>query len=395
MHVILTQHPVGQGGLFSGALECAINKLRWVYDCGSNHPEPLYREIENVAQGGPIDILFLSHLDSDHVDGIDRLILSADVDEVVMPYLNELDRSLLICRDLDGRRVNGQFLEFARNPVKWLTSRGVRKITFIHGDDGEGDAEGGGDSPEAPMAPEHRGKLRLTRKWSREPLHEYEMRGAQVREFDTKAAVYILGDGRVLNWILAPFAHRPPDVRLKDFRKALDGAFGKHTSVRSVTEHAKTEEGRRKLRACYDIIWSDHNLVSMALYAGPVIPHEWDLIDWSGLGFGPSNDEIGWLSSGDANLRGANRRNSLLRHYQRFLPQIAALVLPHHGAVSSFHADLLSGFPSLRVGLAASGPNSYGHPHLAVEAAVRARPNADFHKVGRKPSTRFWVAAQT
>jgi hypothetical protein len=398
MQVVMTQHPVGQGGLFSGTLDVGVNKLRWIYDCGSNHADPLKREIDDVALSGPIDLLFLSHLDSDHVNGIDSLILSVEVEEVVLPYLNELDRSLLICRDLEDGRINTQFLDFARNPVKWLSSRGVKRITFVHGDDGGGDGETGGDLPEAPTDPHIDGKRRLGRKWSRQALKEYQVGDTQVREFDTRATVYVLADGHLLDWTLSPFAHRPPDASLKEFRKALDAVFGKHTSVRKITEQARTQAGRRDLKECYDTIWSDHNLVSMALYSGPAFnKNSWKSIfrHYGTNGF-EQGKEIGWLCSGDANLRAARRRKALLRHYKRLLPRIDTLVLPHHGAASSFHGELLSGLPALRTGLAASGPNSYGHPHLAVKMAVQAHPAQPyFHKVSRKRSSQFSISGQT
>jgi hypothetical protein len=62
LRVTMTQHAVGQGGLASGTIGVGGSPLRWVYDCGSDQPRPLCREIRRVARGGELRHLFLSHL---------------------------------------------------------------------------------------------------------------------------------------------------------------------------------------------------------------------------------------------------------------------------------------------------------------------------------------------
>jgi glyoxylase-like metal-dependent hydrolase (beta-lactamase superfamily II) len=78
----MVQHAVGQGGLFSGEVTTQGKPRRWVYDCGSNQHDAPVREIKTVAAGGDLDLLFLSHLDSDHVGGVDQLLTQVKVREV-------------------------------------------------------------------------------------------------------------------------------------------------------------------------------------------------------------------------------------------------------------------------------------------------------------------------
>jgi hypothetical protein len=66
-----------------------------------------------------------------------------------------------------------------------------------------------------------------------------------------------------------------------------------------------------------------------------------------------------WKVSVGANLAVAKRRTALLRNYQRVLPHAGILVLPHHGARRSFHRDLITTIPNLKVAIAAAGPNTY------------------------------------
>jgi glyoxylase-like metal-dependent hydrolase (beta-lactamase superfamily II) len=149
MKSTIVQRPVGQGGLLQGSLDCGATPLRWMYDCGSNQIDSLYREISRVAANPSLDILFLSHLDSDHVSGIDRLLTMVSVSEVVLPYLREADISLAVCRDVEAGRLTGLFLDFAADPAGWLIGRGVVTVTFVEGrgDDGPDD-DGPDGTPE-------------------------------------------------------------------------------------------------------------------------------------------------------------------------------------------------------------------------------------------------------
>lgn len=73
-------HPVGQGAFFTEQFfeegKCILNV---VYDCGELHTNKhLVKEIDNTLNvtGTPeiIDAMFISHLDEDHISGIDDLI---------------------------------------------------------------------------------------------------------------------------------------------------------------------------------------------------------------------------------------------------------------------------------------------------------------------------------
>lgn len=150
MRVEMVQHPVGQGGLFSGTVTSGAGLFRWVHDCGSNQHDPLGREISAVAAGGEIDLLFLSHLDSDHVSGVDRLLTQVAVREVVLPYLDETALILILTREADRGTLSGLFVDAVSDLAGWFGSRGVETITFVSGLDDDDD---GGEGPTPPGAP--------------------------------------------------------------------------------------------------------------------------------------------------------------------------------------------------------------------------------------------------
>ena len=90
-----TYHNIGQGLFYSGR----INDFNFIYDCGSeNKPqvESVVRDFKrNELQNSAIDLLVLSHLHADHVNGLNALFDTTiggqiTVDTVLLPYFNRL-----------------------------------------------------------------------------------------------------------------------------------------------------------------------------------------------------------------------------------------------------------------------------------------------------------------
>lgn len=393
MRVKMTQRAVGQGGLFSGELSAGAKPLRWVYDCGSNQPDALQREIAAVSQGGDIDLLFLSHFDSDHAGGVDRLLSQAVVREVVLPYLDEATLIITIARDVARGALTGAFVDAASDLAEWFGSRGVERITFVGGRDDEAPS---GDGPDLPADPGDGGDGDVTPKWTRapvempDPVTRQAGRRARQRNVPPDAALLLSVPGALLNWILAPYAHQPPARLMKAFDAALKRAFGP-LSRKAILRRAKEPDARERLRECYDALWLDDNLISMALYAGPlkevgaevrIGPDRSHFSHWQ-------NGGGGWILTGDAHLDRRRRRERFLQFYRRFAPLVNVLMLPHHGSIHN-HSDLvLYAMPNLAVGYAAAGPNGYGHPHPSVRDAVEGLGRSAFLQVSHKPKTRL------
>jgi beta-lactamase superfamily II metal-dependent hydrolase len=383
----MTQHPVGQGGMFSGRLENGDAQTHWVYDCGSNQTEALKREIGIVRNNGAVDLLFLSHLDSDHISGIDLLTSGTPVKEVVLPYLNDHDRMMIICCDSVDGLLTGNFLSFAADPAAWLLDRGVERVTFVNPRDD--DAEGG----EGP----NDGRLG----WSRDRKPVTPAAQQNVATIATEATICVGGTYPAEQWLLALYAHKPSSSEYCAFLTALENEFGKQPSLEELIEAAKTSVGRVRLRNCYNHIWKDYNLVSMSLFSGPIKSHLsgqnlWDIC-WNTGKFKYQcrhweYQNLGWLSTGDAQLKRDNRRKCFLKHYEKLLCQVDVFVLPHHGSCHSFHPDLLRALPRTSLCIAATGANGYGHPHRSVREAVN-QSGSRFVKVSNVPDTVATIVA--
>lgn len=376
--VTLTQHPVGQGGLMSGLLEVPDGRFHWVYDCGSNQSEPLGREIAAIAGRGEIDCLFLSHLDSDHISGIDRLLIaSGGVKEVVLPYLDDIDRLIAAAHDSAAGRLAGEFLTFLGDMADWFGTRGVDRITFISPNSDD-------DGPETP-APEfprdgepERGKGEIFAKWTRQPVRQGRMANLPkrilVQRLQTNSMLELGSSWGPLDWIFAPYAHQPSAKKFSAFKSELFKQFGRHYRTPGFLAGLLHDKGKlRALREAYDLIWSDHNLVSMALYAGPSDSSAWSRECLHPPGWWhrhPENQAVGWLGTGDMHLNVGRRREAMINHYRYLLDQVNVFALPHHGSHRNYHPSLLREMPNVTQCVAASGPNGYGHPSDHVKQSV-------------------------
>jgi len=402
MQIKMVQHAVGQGGLFGGELTTQGKPLRWVYDCGSNQRDALRREIKTVAGGGEIDMLFLSHLDSDHVSGVDELLGQVKVREVVLPYLNERILLATMARDASSGALSGTFIEATNDLAAWFGSRGVETLTFVGGPE---DDEVG-DGPSLPFDPSDGREGECTPKWTQPPRPATELiadpnatRGrpdgvAMMMQVAPGAAVQLVTQTGALNWALIPYVHSPSAKQMRAFEQALEDAFGTPLDTKVIVATAKDANVRDKLRDCYDALWLDHNLITMTLYCGPMTPHGGyvSILPYHHHRSWP-HETGGWMLTGDAHLDGLRRRQRFLRYYQRVIPLTNVLMLPHHGSIHN-HSDLvLDAMPALIVGYAAAGPNSYGHPHDDVKDAVNAHAGAHFHQVSKHRSRQLEMMA--
>jgi len=291
--------------------------------------------------------------------------------------------------------LTGNFVNFVENPVAWLSGRGVDTVTFVGGDDDSDDE--GGATPILPVDPfAGRDEKQPLGRWTLPPTKLKSSTTASVQR--VAAGAVLPASGGYFDWLFAPYAHRPSNARFHAFKAELTRNFGS-AHLSKVINAARSGAGRDRLRLCYDQVWRDHNLVSMALYAGPINKPTWPSRVTRNSGpyfrsFETRVGELGWLSTGDFQLKSQRRRSAFLRYYSPFLERVDALVLPHHGAHGNFDSSALAGMSNLSLGLASAGSDGrYGHPSLDVEEAVQ-RHGASFHHVSDEMDTLLRIDAE-
>lgn len=131
-------HNVGQGLFYSGILNKKDTKshaiFSFVYDCGTDSSMAFLKsEIDSFklllpAKEKKLDLLVISHLHDDHVNGLEYLLKDIKVDTVVMPYIDDGLKSLPLVES----SANSDFLRtFYVDPVNWFSLMGVRRVMLL------------------------------------------------------------------------------------------------------------------------------------------------------------------------------------------------------------------------------------------------------------------------
>ena len=86
MRMKRTFHSVGQGAFYTERFNIGNRKINVVYDCGTTtapKEKIIEREISNVfKKNEEIHALFISHLDADHINGIEYLAKYCNVKKI-------------------------------------------------------------------------------------------------------------------------------------------------------------------------------------------------------------------------------------------------------------------------------------------------------------------------
>lgn len=394
VRIIRAQWPVGQGCFSTGAIETAGGTIHYVYDCGARNVSNLEPIVAAYARRVPqVDALFVSHLDGDHVDGLDTLLARLDVRTVYLPYLSTSQRLMALAEaEAEDRRLTASLVQAQFEPAAWFGSRGVGRVVFVRN---VNDPDLFSERPPERPDPEPRGEGRgpcLIEKGRTRPVTQGAAGQAEVLEMEVNAHIAVVLGGAPLNWILKPFVPRVSDDRVRQFEKKILAALGvppgTAIDLEALKILLKTPDGRTKLRRCYEAILTDgsgkkHNAVSMSLYSGPETKTDawkvrarmenhwgWEMIT--------DTESPGWIGTGDAKLKSTQPRAKWRSFYRRELALTRTLLLPHHGSKANFHSDLLRA--PLRICIAAADEREEGYRHPSPEV-VEAIDEADLRLV--------------
>lgn len=388
MNMTRTFHPIGQGAFYSEEFYNSEKGciFRAVYDCGSlkycglqrnSDGTPLKRKDieERVVQAFPdghgVDILFVSHLDDDHVNLIPCLKPFKDrqIRRVILPLLSAEERYMLTGYHLSRSRwgkISDALNSIINNPEDYFGND--TKVTFVRPADEERSLMG----------------------------NEVDDEGVGVDDLQrevpslTKISIgnNLPDSGRMLRWLLIPYNHKPE--RYSDLKNKLENAFGAGFQIANLKDPDFVIKNLKDLRRCYKALSDGINRNSMALYSGPLddtclssigevvgcdiwgryCPCDQFAEYWLDRVLRHEQSSVfhgspGCLYTGDVSLDDAD----LTRVFGRYVKNIGMVQLPHHGSFDSFGSGNLP--IDGQVCVATYGErNSFGHPAYVVKRAV-------------------------
>ena len=347
-------HPVGQGGFYSESFKAENNNFNVVYDCGS-----ISRGVDKVISNSfdkneDIDILFISHFDSDHVNKINILKNSVgEIKTVIMPLLSEEDKNFLIFvyKWLGGEYKNS--LDILNNPKEFFGSE--TKIIWVR---------------------------EVVESRDEEPNQEIR----DVAEIEDGAEIK---SGENINfslrgqrfWIYKPYNYKN-NIRYKELIKKFRE---NNISIRGLKDVGCVSNHIRKIKKCYKEVEGDINQNSLVLYSN-IIKDKYSAacIDYIYMGkdlnfysfwhnyFHIFNNrfDIGCIYTGDVHLKTIiDDFKNKIKGCKHYLP-VNTIQVPHHGSKNGFDIDFFNDFSEGRrriispISFGLSNP--YGHPSNMV-----------------------------
>lgn len=399
------QHPIGHGGFHTGRIRTSDNvEFNWIFDCGSQRTKKFddYIRVWADRLGRPIDWLFISHFDTDHVSGLNVLMGRAVVRDVMVPYLNEGELAYLLLYELNRDKLDRQFVELISDPVAFFGSRGASRITFLGGEGPGGLPFEGDFIPYGPLD-----GLSKDSSWEAkirpspsvlpglEPVQPGTISRSRARIISRNQCEIVISDrnsgiGVRLKTYRAPLARAAHEGLLVDL-KELVGTAATTNNIRpglgdlayAIANHARDPKGRVDLRRLFKAHIGSSNRSSMSLLSAPSLLHSsqtmrciygqfhsWDgrLRAWEGA----VADTVAWVNTGDAELAGKVDLASWQKAYAGDLDNVRVLALPHHGSDKNSGSELQRLCSNaLLVAHVRSGART--HPGLEVSAAAGRR----------------------
>lgn len=386
-------HPAGHGTFFTGRIQSDDDSspdFVWVYDCGSrrrSHLRGLAEQFRNDLPDRRVDLMCVSHFDSDHVSGLEVFFASGfKVDTLVLPYAPPATRLLLAAEVVEEDGADSQQVAAMQlDPIHYLRAREllgrVGRIVLVRG--------AMPDDPEAqegvpfPVDPPRRSDGAGPRVHipSLEPLSDDATYGItsvggltcmahphQAWTFDARYEFVFYN--LPLRGDIAPKSGTPLNVIAREIRTLVD--------TYDLTRSGAAKPGwLAAVRALYDLHFGhtahQRNAISLCVQASSIHGHAYSSCDL----FEEAPDvcelpmledaQIGVLLTGDISL---NRKTLLaLRQHlgHRRWQSLALMQIPHHGSRDNWQAGNSAECQHPHNVICAPGTPLHPHPDVILD----------------------------
>lgn len=334
--------PIGQGAFYAER----HNNFNIVYDCGNADLKPSMRSkniiSQNFSKNEKINILFISHLDWDHISLLETLKNKvSSIDYVILPLLHDEQKILL---SNIHRTLGYSSYSIIDSPQDFFGD----KVKIVHVESSENDEVN-------ERVIDLDGDDNLDRN---DNLDRKIASGTRI----------IIGND---NWCFIPFNVKNTE-RSKLLEKKLSEAGFDVEKLKTKSEYALKQilnkKEKNKLKEIYKSLDGDINENSLVVYSGPKIEckkscslrhfrNDFSYMEWSGFNYSELTCKVGCIYTGDSDLN----KFDIKKIYEKQWNMVGTVQIPHHGSIKNFNSSFLTSeyliFP-----VSFGTNNSYGHP---------------------------------
>ena len=363
--------PVGQGAFYVEKFE---NSKSIVYDCGSVGNRKKIDDLikECFGENEVIEAIFISHLDEDHMNGVETLLKECKVKRICFPLITEEMKQTLKIKIMIEETIGNSYSEFVKEFIedpeaaikKIKEDIKIELIEILPND-------------EEDIVEENNKKIDSENTKNKEIKRIKKKSGEDIAE-EIKGLEHSCNENK---WELIPYNFRQ-ETRIKEFEEKLEEEFGKKISLEKVEEiwRKNEDESREKIKKAYEGIKGGLNTNSMTLFSGV-------REDSTQIQYDSSYVKVGCLYTGDYEAKGKNKWETLEETYKEYWAWISMIQVPHHGSARNCNDALIS--KKAVYFLSAGEKNSYKHPSHEVVEDIRFKYNNNLYIVTENKGLRI------
>lgn len=369
--------PVGQGAFYCEKFSIDDEKPRTiVYDCGTwtaprakTLPRYFAEEIDGMGkQGDDIDVLFISHFDKDHVNGIERLNARYNIKNIVLPEITPNLWYLYALGVYTGQYdAMTSFISFIQD--------NIGKLIEVQPANEGGEFDAPNDL------------LDLS---TPEPVEEDDgtrgngNRHKQTIQSGTRIKVSAIADK--LYWCYKPLNYEVTSQTIDNLKKLIIAGLAKINVVVTEDDFNDLDKVKnaivihqKEIKEGFARCGIETNKSSMIVYSGPsaaidafaVVSPYMRYVYWY-FYRGQWSCKSACLYTGDSELED-NRYKSIIAYLDGLLPNIGTIQIPHHGSNKNITIDDIPRHLGLNLNeilcFASYGKkNIYHHPSFSIVA---------------------------
>lgn len=331
-------YPIGQGAFYTERHDT----FNVVYDCGNWKQTNLSKKVvsQSFATNESIKILFISHLDWDHISLLETLKnVVSSIDYVVLPLLHDNQKIFL---GNIHRILGHSSLTIIRNPERFFGE--TAKIIYI--------------------APSENNEIN-----DNSINIDDNSENKNIQKIASGTTIKISGDD--YNWCFIPFNIKN-DQRSKPLENKLKNAgfdVDKLKTDPSYTISKLTSpKDKNTIKDIYNSLQGKINENSLVIYSGPITENERCNSIWRSnfsnnidISHSIIRGKIGCIYTGDVNLN----KLDITKTYGKKWNMVGTVQIPHHGAEKNFNPNFLNA-ETLFCPISFGVENTYGHPSYKV-----------------------------
>lgn len=328
------QWAVGHGFFHSAKIETDTASYRYVYDCGSHHNNHLANKrvdelcnIESLDNDTPsIDMLAISHFHADHINGVPRLFQRFKIRKLVLPFLSE-DSQIVALAQLAATSPNvwNELHELVTNPRGWVNQHNGEETLIVQISEEEGDIEVRRDNDDGLFIGPH-----------------------GIVNHNNTFGIY---QSQKVIWNFKFFIQNNSSTSQAVIQKLQSSLT--ISSKQILLDNLKNETWIKSnwgaIKKCYTSLGSGkQNATTLCMFSGPAGGYRLRdarisgkplccFQDYWGI---HSHYGIGWLGTGDAELKSNPNFQAFMQHFNGHIEKISTISIPHHGSIKNYHPKL-------------------------------------------------------